>query len=1768
MTESKEDTSTGARTANVRGLKILTSPDEGGTKKDYEDFLEKIHNHVMIGWSWGKDIAHIVKTSSDPVIEEPSDLDPNDESKKWKVRLWEQAVDRYGSRMSMLDGNKEALYALIIGSLSPIIKSKLRSKQGYSKAEEDSDPLWLLTQLEDIMVRFEEVKPKLLAIDDQMQRIMNLRQGDSTNEEFVKLLVKELKVYEKHGGDFLWGEKQEEDLEKALSTLEASSVEKTGTVLSANDKKEHIRLIKKRLREEIMATAILKRVDKKRYGNLLIHMKNNYLMGNDLYPATVPDVLRILDNYEKEWPGGAKPNNGDGKANATQSSKKTGVIFTLANGNVKLTHLRGTNNSFFGHITCNLCRLKGHYQSHCPVSNKDGEKLQESSTDQDQGAEAAVEEVSNRCGVLLNNHAEDSNIPSSWVLLDSESTDHIFCNGGLVTDVHVVTDGEELRLYSTGGHLDSNQKGKFGDFTVWFNPQSMANILSLSQVAERYRVTLDTLVENAFHVHISEGHTLKFHCGPTGLYYLDTSKLSLSKLKQAFSFFNTVADNMKLFKKREVKKAQEVISFNRRINNQSITKLTNIVKNNHIRNTPFTVGDVQRSEAIFGPQLPPLKGRTRDRQAPRIESLPVIQIPRALYNDLQDITLCIDFHFVNNVTVFHTISKRIDYRTVSFPLSRSKAQIISELNTVYKKYNARGFRITDIHADKEFEKIETDILPIRLRTCGVDEHIPEIERSVQTQKNENRATCYAMPYKCLPRIMIRELVKQGNEFLNAFGSEDSVAPGLTPRNIIDNLPHIDYNDLKYEFGQYVHLHLAQKHTNTMQSRTVGAIVLGPRKIQGQYNYMSLETGEQVDGRVVAVLPPTDEVIERVEQLGQQQKQPYRLSRMLKYEWQPGQPIDADDSDIQDDQCPNPLAPEEMIVPLPVAQPQQPQVTHDGNNSYAILAEDTDDDDDNDSIFSVNHIAQGAPTPPDEVPPPERSDVSSNDITQHQGAYEDEETRIEDEPNDVEVMINEEYDVPQDDSTNTHEDEDVEVPTNDENEDDDDNTSSSSDEEALTKERTQERDRRAQHLVSPAVNKYGRGKRISKPSRKWSFLQTQNRRWSFLQAQRRQWSFLQTKFEDLPPETKNEYLRSAWNEYRLTGTTHLLQRYITGFIFAQMSATKGIQKYGREAEVKLLAEFKQILEYKTFHGRKAYELTDEEKRKAARMINLIEEKINRGHTLENPVLKGRSCYNGKVQRGLYSKEETASPTCSQDAFFLTSLQDVAEERDVAITDIKGAYLNAKMKDIVIMKITGKEVELFCELDPTLEEYVTVENGKNVLYVQLDKALYGCVQSALLWYELYSNTLKEMGFTINPYDLCVANAQIEGSQCTICWYVDDNKISHKNPKVVDDVIAKLEDRFGPMSKTRGKDHEFLGMSLKFKKSKIEVHMKKHILKAFEEFLDDVVKNAATPAANYLFEVRDVPKLDNKKAENFHSVVALLLYISKRCRFDIQTAVAFLCTRVSSPDEDDWKKLKRILEYLRGTIDLKLCIGVDDITKVKSWVDVAYAVHDDCRSHTGGMLSFGWGMLLSKCQKQKLNTKSSTEGEIVGVSDYLPNIIWTRMFLEAQGVVLAENIMYQDNQSAIKIENNGKVSSGQKTKHMDARYFFIKDRVNTEGIKIEYCPTERMIADFLTKPLQGSKFRRFRDVILGHKHVDTLNDPTEYSSSQERVEKNISENNDYRSDRNTSVRDIQEIITDNRNDVEKGRTDGINQDRTNVEDKNKKKETEVSFFLDNPN
>jgi hypothetical protein len=173
----------------------------------------------------------------------------------------------------------------------------------------------------------------------------------------------------------------------------------------------------------------------------------------------------------------------------------------------------------------------------------------------------------------------------------------------------------------------------------------------------------------------------------------------------------------------------------------------------------------------------------------------------------------------------------------------------------------------------------------------------------------------------------------------------------------------------------------------------------------------------------------------------------------------------------------------------------------------------------------------------------------------------------------------------------------------------------------------------------------------------------------------------------------------------------------------------------------------------------------------------------------------------------------------------------------------------------------------------------------------------------------------------------------------------------------------------------------------------------------------------------------------------------------------------------------------------MSLSATLGADGMTKMMTWVDAAYAVHPDMKSHTGGCVSMGRGVFMPKSTKQKLNTKSSTEAELVGASDYLPNTIWAKNFLEAQGYDIIENVFHQDNQSAIRMEKNGRASAGQKSRHINIRYFFIKDRILDGDMEVIYCPTELMLADFYTKPLQGSLFKKFRSVILGYEHISIL-------------------------------------------------------------------------------
>jgi hypothetical protein len=239
----------------------------------------------------------------------------------------------------------------------------------------------------------------------------------------------------------------------------------------------------------------------------------------------------------------------------------------------------------------------------------------------------------------------------------------------------------------------------------------------------------------------------------------------------------------------------------------------------------------------------------------------------------------------------------------------------------------------------------------------------------------------------------------------------------------------------------------------------------------------------------------------------------------------------------------------------------------------------------------------------------------------------------------------------------------------------------------------------------------------------------------------------------------------------------------------------------------------------------------------------------------------------------------------------------------------------------------------------------------------------------------------------------------------------------------------------------------------------------------------------APGNLFTVNeDSEKLPEGMAADYHTITAKTLYVTKRARPDTCLSVAFLTTRVRAPDRDDWEKLRHLVEYLKRDLARPLVLGAENDGLLMWYVDASFAVHPNMRGHTGGGLTMGRGFPISASTKQKLNTRSSTESELVGVDDIMPIIIWTRHFLLSQGYGVVENLILQDNKSSILLERNGRASSSKRTRHINTRYFFICDRVNMKEVRLHWCPTKEMVADFWTKPLQGSHFRRLRDYIMG--------------------------------------------------------------------------------------
>ena len=389
-------------------------------------------------------------------------------------------------------------------------------------------------------------------------------------------------------------------------------------------------------------------------------------------------------------------------------------------------------------------------------------------------------------------------------------------------------------------------------------------------------------------------------------------------------------------------------------------------------------------------------------------------------------------------------------------------------------------------------------------------------------------------------------------------------------------------------------------------------------------------------------------------------------------------------------------------------------------------------------------------------------------------------------------------------------------------------------------------------------------------------------------------YMITAIQDLEPEAAFTLLMGDDSEQ------------VFNFLAEQMSTKRGLQQFGEAGADAIKKELEQLVYRKVMQGRSAGQLTTAQKKAALRYLMFLKQK-RCGH------IKGRGCADGRKQRLWESKDETSSPTISVEALFTTCLIDAKEGRDIATCDVPGAFMHADIDEVIHLRKDGEIAELLLKVDPSYSKYATKEKGKTVIFTELSKALYGTLQAALLfWQNLSGFLINELGFVVNPYDWCVVNKNINGKQCTVGWHVDDLKISHQDSRVVDDILHQLNERYGkesPLVVTRGRVHEYLGMKMDFSTTgKVILSMPEYITTLVKEIPSDLLKGVSTtPAAGHLFVTNpDAEKLSEVQASEYHHLVAKILYLAKRTRPDLLLAVSFLCTRVTAPDVDDWKKL----------------------------------------------------------------------------------------------------------------------------------------------------------------------------------------------------------------------------------------------------------------------
>ncbi|QRW15624.1 Gag-Pol polyprotein/retrotransposon [Rhizoctonia solani] len=438
-------------------------------------------------------------------------------------------------------------------------------------------------------------------------------------------------------------------------------------------------------------------------------------------------------------------------------------------------------------------------------------------------------------------------------------------------------------------------------------------------------------------------------------------------------------------------------------------------------------------------------------------------------------------------------------------------------------------------------------------------------------------------------------------------------------------------------------------------------------------------------------------------------------------------------------------------------------------------------------------------------------------------------------------------------------------------------------------------------------------------------------------------------------------------------------------------------------------------------------------------------------------KVRLVTKGFSQRPGIDFEDTSSPVANSDSTRALLAKGTSKNYNIIQLNIKTAFLHGKIKE-----------EIYMEQPKGFED-------NPVKYVwRLEKALYGLKQAARAFYSRLRKVLEQIGFTRCNSNHAVFHRQNKNNIAFIVAHVDDMLLIGKPCTFLEEIKSEMAKVFELVN--LGEPKMFAGVS-------IRRDCNARTLKILQErYIEEVLKrfdmNDCKPSNTPMAESPNLPKLNSPTVDQalYQRGIGLLMYAMVQTRPDIAYATGLLAQHSANPGHEHWNAFRRTLRYLKGTKDLGIVYKKLKGSELTGYIDADYAGDPNTsQSTTGWTFMIGGASIAWSSRKQPTISLSSTEAEYVAAASATRKLIWLRQFLsELDLLPEGPTTLLTNNQSSMALAKNP--INHQCTKHIRIKHHFIREMIELKEVDLQYIPTNKQVADILTKPLGRTKLPGF--------------------------------------------------------------------------------------------